>query len=71
MGSRGAEDYSSEAPTLVEFTLEKAGSGTLLRVVESGFDKLPAGRRPDVLRMNESGWTTQLKNIAEYVAHAP
>ena len=64
------KDYSSEPPTLVEFTLEKAGSGTLLRVVESGFDKIPAGRRPDALRMNEGGWTQQMKNIAEYVANA-
>jgi uncharacterized protein YndB with AHSA1/START domain len=64
------KDYSSETPTLVEFTLEKAGSGTLLRVVESGFDKIPAGRRPDALRMNERGWSEQLKNIAEYLAHA-
>src|SRR5919106_3728051 len=35
-----AQDYSSEVPTLVEFTLEKSATGTLLRVVESGFDKL-------------------------------
>ena len=34
------QDYSSEVPTLVEFTLEKIAAGTLLRVVESGFDKL-------------------------------
>jgi len=33
-------DYSSEIPTLVEFTLEKTATGTRLRVVESGFDKL-------------------------------
>ena len=30
-----AIDYSKEEPTLVEFTLEDAGEGTLLRVVES------------------------------------
>jgi uncharacterized protein YndB with AHSA1/START domain len=64
------KDYSSEPPTLVEFTLEKSGSGTLLRVVESGFDKIPAGRRAEALRMNEGGWAEQMKNIAEYVSHA-
>ena len=32
-------DYSKETPTLVEFTLEPSPNGTLLRVVESGFDK--------------------------------
>ena len=62
-----ATDYSAEPPTLVEFTLEKAGSGTLLRVIESGFDKIPAGRRPDALRMNEGGWTEQMKNIERHV----
>jgi uncharacterized protein YndB with AHSA1/START domain len=63
-------DYSSEPPTLVEFTLEKAGTGTLLRVVESGFDRIPAGRRPEALRANEGGWEEQMKNIAEHLAHA-
>ena len=30
------EDYSKEPPTLVEFTLQKTATGTLLRVVEFG-----------------------------------
>jgi uncharacterized protein YndB with AHSA1/START domain len=61
------EDYSKEPPTLVEFTLEKTRTGTLLRVVESGFDKLPARRRNEAFRMNEGGWSAQIKNIAEHV----
>jgi uncharacterized protein YndB with AHSA1/START domain len=64
-------DYSGEPSTLIEFTLEKAGAGTLLRVVESGFDKLPAGRRDEAFRMNESGWSIQLENIAEHVRQQP
>ena len=60
-------DYSKEPPTLVEFTLEKIAGGTRLRVVESGFDKIPAGRRPEALRMNEGGWSEQVKNIARHV----
>ena len=36
------EDYSSEPPTLVEFTLETTAAGTRSRVIESGFDKIPA-----------------------------
>jgi uncharacterized protein YndB with AHSA1/START domain len=47
------QDYSAEPPTLVEFTLEKTASGTLLHVVESGFDKLPNKRRAEAFRMNE------------------
>ena len=62
-----AVDYSGEPHTLVEFHLEKAGDGTLLRVTESGFDKLPAGRRDEAFRMNEGGWTEQMKNIEQHV----
>jgi uncharacterized protein YndB with AHSA1/START domain len=63
------QDYSGEMPTLVEFTLEKTATGTLLRVVESGFDKLPAHRRDLAFRMNDGGWSEQLKNIARHVEH--
>jgi uncharacterized protein YndB with AHSA1/START domain len=61
------QDYSSEVPTLVEFTLEKSATGTLLRVVESGFDKLPDKRRLEAFRMNETGWSEQMKNFARHV----
>jgi uncharacterized protein YndB with AHSA1/START domain len=65
-------DYSKEPPTLVEFRLEKTASGgTLLMLTESGFDKIPAGRRPEALRMNDGGWTEQMKNIESYVAQRP
>jgi uncharacterized protein YndB with AHSA1/START domain len=63
-------DYSAEPPTLVTFTLEKIANGTLLRVVESGFDGIPAGRRPEAFRMNDRGWALQMQNIAEYLIHA-
>lgn len=60
-------DYSGEPMTLVEFTLEEIPGGTLLTVVESGFDKIPAGRRPEAFRMNEGGWAAQLRNIERHV----
>jgi len=63
-------DYSPETPTLVEFTLEPAGSGTRLVIVESGFDKLPAHRRDKAFRMNESGWAEQGESIARYLDDA-
>jgi uncharacterized protein YndB with AHSA1/START domain len=63
-------DYSGEPPTLVEFKLEKTASGTLLRVVESGFDKLPSNRCVEAFRMNEGGWSKQLGNIARHVGQA-
>jgi uncharacterized protein YndB with AHSA1/START domain len=61
-------DYSKETPTLVEFRLEPIPSGTLLVVTESGFDQVPADRRAEAFRMNDSGWTQQMKNIENYVA---
>ena len=64
-------DYSQETPTLVEFTLEKSAKGTLLKVTESGFDKIPKDRRLEAFRMNENGWGQQLKNIESYVAEKP
>jgi len=66
-----AIDYTKEERTLVTFTLEDAaGGGTLLRVVESGFDKVPAARRVEALRMNTGGWEAQMDNIRRHVAKA-
>ena len=64
------KDYSGEPPTLVEFTLEKTACGTLLRMVESGFDKIPANRRDEAFRMNEGGWAEQMRNIAAHVGQS-
>ena len=64
-------DYSKETPTLVEFRLEKTPTGTLLVLIESGFDKVPAHRRDEAFRMHEGGWTEQLKNIEAHVAQKP
>jgi uncharacterized protein YndB with AHSA1/START domain len=60
-------DYSNETPTLVEFRLEPAENGTRLTIIESGFDALPSARKPDALRMNDSGWSGQIKNIQAHV----
>ncbi len=64
------KDYSGETPTLVEFTLERTPNGTLLHIVESGFDKLPPERRDEAFRMNGQGWSIQSGNIAQYLAEA-
>ena len=63
-----AIDYSKEQRTLVTFTLEDADAGTLLTVVESGFNHLPPERRLTAFRMNSGGWEGQLKNIDRHVA---
>ena len=61
-------DYSSEPTTLVVFTLEEVEGGTLLTVVESGFDKIPASRRVKAFEMNSKGWAMQMENIKRHVA---
>src|SRR6266571_4837792 len=56
-----------EPTTLVEFTLEETEGGTALTIVESGFDRIPLGRRAEAFRMNDNGWTGQIKQLAKYV----
>jgi uncharacterized protein YndB with AHSA1/START domain len=63
-----AFDYSGETRTLVVFELEEVDSGTLVRLVETGFDGLPPARRLDAFRLNSGGWETQMKNIEKHVA---
>jgi uncharacterized protein YndB with AHSA1/START domain len=63
-------DYSRETPTLVVFELEEVSGGTQLKVVESGFDRVPAARRAEAFRMNDQGWGIQLKNIERHVTEA-
>lgn len=62
------KDYSQETPTLVEFRLEKTANGTLLKLTESGFDKIPTDRRVEAYQMNDEGWVTQMKNIEEHLS---
>jgi uncharacterized protein YndB with AHSA1/START domain len=61
-------DYSQEPTTLVVFELQEAAGGTLLTVVESGFDNIPVARRAEAFRMNTGGWEAQVQNIVDYVA---
>lgn len=60
-------DYDQEEPTTVTFTLAPSGKGTLVTVTEAGFDKVPAHRRDEALRMNTGGWEAQMRNIKTYV----
>ena len=63
-----AVDYSAEPTTLVEFILEEAEGGTAVTIVESGFDRIPLARRAEAFRMDDQGWTGQIKNLARYVS---
>ena len=54
--------------TLVEFTLDRDGDGTRLRVVESGFDELDGTdeQRREAHEGNTEGWEVQLGNVKNY-----
>jgi uncharacterized protein YndB with AHSA1/START domain len=58
----------NEPTTLVVFQLEEVPEGTRLTVTESGFDRIPAGRRGKAYRENNEGWDGQLENIRKYLA---
>jgi len=60
-------DYSAEPTTLVVFELKEVEDGTLLTVVESGFEGIPLARRAAAYRGNEQGWAGQMKAIESYV----
>jgi len=66
-GIDAAVDPASEPTTLVEFHLEETDGATLLTIVESGFDKVPAHRRERAFLMNDAGWTEQAKNLQAHV----
>lgn len=65
-----AVDYSNEPKTLVTFTLADHPEGTLLTIVESGFDALPADRRGPALHANSGGWAAQIERVATYATQA-
>ncbi|HVB51859.1 MAG TPA: SRPBCC family protein [Acidimicrobiales bacterium] len=61
---------TEENSTLVEFTLKTTPKGTVLRVLESGFDTLavPAGRSLSSLFEDHSGgWPQVIDELAKYV----
>src|SRR5258708_26019389 len=53
--------------TYVEFTLEPAGAGTRLTVVESGFAQLPHEAYCKAFRGNTQGWASELGELVDYL----
>ena len=62
-----AVDRTDEPTTLVEFRLERHGTGTRLTISESGFDALADPRRLEALRRNSEGWSIQAEHIRTHV----
>ena len=61
-------DASEEPTTRVVFELEDVPGGTLLTVVESGFDRYPPARREKAFRENDQGWEVQMGAIEAHLA---
>jgi hypothetical protein len=40
----------------------------MLTVTESGFDRIPRGRRAQAYRLNDEGWAEQMKSIERHLA---
>ena len=53
--------------TYVEFTLEPAGAGTRLTVVESGFAQLPDDAYRTAFDGNSEGWGKELGDLVAYL----
>jgi len=69
-GAVSASDVPDEPTTLVEFELADVDGGTLVTVVETGFDAIPATRRGDAFRSNDEGWGAQIDAIRRHVEAA-
>jgi uncharacterized protein YndB with AHSA1/START domain len=67
------EKPSNENSTLVEFTLTPQGGQTQLRVVETGFSRLPLNEseRAEHFKDNTEGWTSKLRDLQQYAEQLP
>jgi uncharacterized protein YndB with AHSA1/START domain len=67
--ARGTDsEPATGTSTLVEFTLTEVPTGTLLRVVETGFASLHGGadEQEQAVKENTEGWTSELAELKEY-----
>lgn len=65
-GNPGQSELGADA-SLVEFSVQADGSGTVVTVVETGFDDLSGEPLDAALDDNREGWNTVLGNLVEYV----
>jgi uncharacterized protein YndB with AHSA1/START domain len=64
----GSERKTPDETTLVVFELDDVDGGTLLKVTETGFDRVPLSRRDRAYRENTDGWAGQMEAIERYVS---
>jgi uncharacterized protein YndB with AHSA1/START domain len=72
-GRNAGTELGKGTSTLVEFTLTETPVGTLLRVVESGFDSLHVSPDAQVEAATEGsqGWTDGLAQLKDYAERPP
>ena len=64
---RWQSEPAVEQTTRVEFTLEPHPQGTRLRLVESGFSRLPPDWRGGLHARNRRGWQRALGQLARHL----
>ena len=72
--ARQPGEYPAEGnSTLVEFTLTESGSGTVLRVVETGFAtlKVTEHEKDTAVTENTQGWRNELAELQQYADTVP
>ena len=70
-GAQQPPEGSNAPTTLVEFELRAERGGTMVTVVESGFEAIPAERRVPIYLENENGWKQALKALGNYLLRGP
>ena len=69
--TNGSPAYTASADRLAGYrqALEwKKHIDIVIASYDRGFDKIPSDRRAEAFRMNDGGWTQQMKNIEKHVA---
>jgi len=66
----GSAKADEDGTTLVEFHLEEVKDGTLVTVIETGFDRISLARRAKAFEENGRGWEFQLGALKQYADHA-
>lgn len=69
-GGTGGDELTPENSTRVEFSLSGSGDGTLVRVVETGFESLALDDEKRHARFadNTEGWRQELGHLVEHSA---
>jgi uncharacterized protein YndB with AHSA1/START domain len=61
------DKYPESEMTTVRFTLADHPEGTLLTMIESGFERIPEERRANCVKMNTKGWAWELEEFQAFV----